>query len=72
MLFICPKCSTEQDALSAKIEKHFLPNGGYHLKALCYQCGFFIKNLPHSLPQILHFCKLEKADSEHSQRSFSL
>lgn len=108
MLFICPKCSTEQDALSAKIEKHFLPNGGYHLKALCYQCGFFIKNLPHSLPQILHFGKykdkpiavvarenpaylrwlcsqdikpnlkqsilsaLEKADSEHSQRSFSL
>jgi len=56
-LLICKNCGLEQDELTAKIEKHFLANGGYHLKALCSDCGAFIKNMPHSLPQILHFGK---------------
>ena len=56
-MLICRQCGLEQDELKAKIEKHFLSNGGYHMTAHCFQCGSFIKNMPHSLPQILHFGK---------------
>lgn len=56
-MLVCKNCGRTQDELTAKIEKHYLPNGGYHLKALCHDCGVFIQNMPHSLPQILHFGK---------------
>ncbi len=57
MELVCKQCGVCQNESEAKIEKHYLPNGGYHLKALCSDCGAFIKNMPHSLPQILHFGK---------------
>lgn len=57
MELICKSCGVCQSTLEAKIEKHYLPNGGYHIKAHCFECGTFIKNMPHSLPRILHFGK---------------
>jgi hypothetical protein len=54
---ICNHCQAEQDELTADIRKTYLPNGGYHLVVYCYSCKKFIKNLPHSKPQVLHFGK---------------
>jgi hypothetical protein len=53
----CRHCQTEQDELKADIRKEYLANGGYHLMAYCHECGKFIKNIPHSKPQMLHFGK---------------
>jgi len=54
---ICNHCQAEQDELKADVRKTYLPNGGYHLSVYCHSCNKFIKNLPHSKPQILHFGK---------------
>jgi uncharacterized protein (DUF3820 family) len=54
---ICCHCGTIQDELSADVRKEYLSNGGYHLIAYCCECQKFIKNLPHSTPQVLHFGK---------------
>jgi hypothetical protein len=54
---ICRHCGTIQDELKADIRKEYLSNGGYHLMAYCSTCQKFIKNMPHSKPQILHFGK---------------
>lgn len=53
----CNHCLTDQDELQADIRKTYLANGGFHLSAFCFSCGKFIKNLPHSKPQVLHFGK---------------
>jgi hypothetical protein len=53
----CKHCLTEQDELKADIIKSYLTNGGFHLSAYCHSCGKFIKNLPHSKPQLIHFGK---------------
>ncbi|MBT9175668.1 MAG: hypothetical protein DDT22_01352 [candidate division WS2 bacterium] len=57
MELVCKYCGLCQDTLTTKIKKHYLPNGGYHLKAFCSNCERFIKNIPYSLPKILHFGK---------------
>jgi uncharacterized Zn finger protein len=54
---ICRQCGLEQDELKADVKKQYLTNGGHHLIAYCSGCGSFIKNLPHSKPQVLHFGK---------------
>ncbi|MBT9175596.1 MAG: hypothetical protein DDT22_01276 [candidate division WS2 bacterium] len=57
MEIVCRHCGLCQNLLTAKISKHYIPNGGYHIKALCSNCGRFIKNIPYSIPQVLHFGK---------------
>lgn len=56
-MLICKNCEKSFDELAVKIKKDFLPNGGYHLKAYCPECNIFIKNIPHSMPKVLHFGK---------------
>ncbi len=53
----CVRCDIDLDELEAKIERHYLSNGGVHLTAYCSHCGKFIKNIPHSKPEVLHFGK---------------
>ncbi|MBT9175543.1 MAG: hypothetical protein DDT22_01223 [candidate division WS2 bacterium] len=57
MEIVCRHCGLCQNLLTAKIEKHYIPNGGYHIKALCSNCGRFIRNIPHSSPKIIPFGK---------------
>ena len=57
MQLICKHCHAEQDELQADVRKNYLPNGGYHLSVYCSVCHRYIKNLPHSRPQLLYFGK---------------
>lgn len=57
MKLSCRKCGNKQDGLQARIVKDYLPNGGFHLKAFCSACNTFIRNIPHTSPQVLWFGK---------------
>ena len=57
MTITCNHCKLKQDLLTADVRKIYLSNGGYHLVAYCSSCQKFIKNIPHSEPQVLHFGK---------------